>query len=132
MKLYPDPHHTHTSSHTHLPTLHTYTDTPDGTRGTRGLPYIRELISGVRRRPSAQTQPSTELVVTPTTACRLDECVKSGKLLKTSKVRSDGDASPVRTRRFRFRPESRFFRLTEDALEYYQTFNQVSLFTLST
>ncbi|XP_064406324.1 1-phosphatidylinositol 4,5-bisphosphate phosphodiesterase delta-1-like [Halichondria panicea] len=105
-------------------------DTPDGTRGTRGLPYIRELISSrVHRRPSAQRQPSTELAVTTPTTSRLElECIKSGKLLKTSKVRSDGDdASPAKTRRFWNRPESKFFRLTEDALEYYQTFNQVKV-----
>ncbi len=112
----------------------THTDTPDGTRGTRGLPYIRELISSrVRRRSSNQhpqtpstelgTTPHSELVVTPHSD---PDCIKSGKLLKTSKVRSENEVGPVKNRRFRFKAEQRFFRLTEDALEYYQTFNQVS------
>ena len=35
-------------------------------------------------------------------------------------------SGPVKQKRFRLRTEQRWFRLTEEALEYFQQFNHVS------
>ena len=132
-------------------------DSP-GVRGTKRLPFIREILSSRRRRTSsASKQPSsqpsqtvgnevsTEYIPSPhefddeeeegggggggggggstrveITGSRADlrECIKSGQLSKTSRARSEGSKpGPTRVRRF---------RLTEEALEYFQQFSHVS------
>lgn len=111
---------------------HTHTGTPSGevTRGTRGLPFLRELItSKIRRKNTRTRQPSTEFVNSPMTPKGTGEtAIKTGKLLKTSRSRTTEDEpGTTRQRRFWLRKEQRLFKLTEDAIEYYQQFNQVSL-----
>ena len=116
------------------------TDSP-GVRGTRGLPFIREILSSRRRRTSSNsTRPqakdgsdvSTEILPSPhnddegveVTGSRADlrgigEGIKSGQLSKTSRGRSEGSKpGPTRLRRF---------RLTEEALEYFQQFSHVRI-----
>ena len=129
----------------------TTSDSP-GVRGTKKLPFIREILSSRRRRTSSaskqsSSQPSknvgsevsTEYLPSPhdydegeeggggiggstraeITGSRADlrECIKSGQLSKTSRGRSEGSKpGPTRVRRF---------RLTEEALEYFQQFSHV-------
>ena len=133
----------------------TYSITPSdspGVRGTKRLPFIREILSSRRRRTSSaskqsSSQPnrnvsnevSTEYIPSSheydegeeggvggestrveVTGSRADlrECIKSGQLSKTSRGRSEGSKpGPTRVRRF---------RLTEEALEYFQQFSHVS------
>lgn len=127
----------------------TTSDSP-GVRGTKGLPFIREILSSRRRRTSSASKQSssksvsdevsTEYIASPhdydegeeggggaggstrveITGSRVDlrECIKSGQLSKTSRGRSEGSKpGPTRLRRF---------RLTEEALEYFQQFSHVS------
>ena len=128
------------------------TDSP-GVPGTKRLPFIREILSSRRRRASSASKQSssqssqtvsnevsTEYIPSPhefddgdeeggggggsaraeITGSRADlrECIKSGQLSKTSRARSEGSKpGPTRVRRF---------RLTEEALEYFQQFSHVS------
>ena len=112
---------------------HTYIDTPsgEGTHGTKGLPFLRELItSKIRRRNTRTRQPTTEFANSPMTPKETGETgIKSGKLLKTSRSRTtEEEPGTTKQRRFWLRKEQRLFRLTEDALEYYQQFNQVNFY----
>lgn len=103
------------------------TDAPRKSHGK--LPFLSELLSSRRRRRQAATQdraPSTELVPSP-----IDELdrplnaepvitgIKVGNLSKSSQSRRD-DAVPGPSR-------LRRFRLTEEALEYFQQFSHVSV-----
>ena len=127
---------------THKSCRYVTIDSP-GVRGTRGLPFIREILNSRRRRSSSVSKPqvaktmstsevSTEYLPSPhdneegeegggeITGSRADlrECIKSGQLSKTSRGRSEGSKpGPSRVRRF---------RLTEEALEYFQQFSHVS------
>lgn len=102
----------------------------DAPRKSHGkLPFLSELLSSRRRRRQAATQdhaPPTELVPSP-----IDELdrplnaepvitgIKVGNLSKSSQSRRDAAVpGPSRLRRF---------RLTEEALEYFQQFSHVSV-----
>ena len=134
------------SSHTQHNCHYCISDSP-GVRGTKRLPFIREILSSRRRRTSSaskhyssqasRNEVSTEYIAAPQdeegvgggggsskieiTGSRADlrESIKSGNLSKTSRGRSEGSKpGPTRIRRF---------RLTEEALEYFQQFSHVSL-----
>ena len=101
-----------------------YTDTPSP-KGR--LPYLSELLAGRRKkRPTAQHENpgpvSTPDVDSPHYELGRPEPtevveIKIGNLSKSSQSRKEGSQpGPVRVRRF---------RLTEEALEYFQQFSQV-------